>query len=744
MLASKGIKVADDRTISPCALDQVDAAQAARFGGKACALAVLNRADIRLPKSLVLGIEAYQDFLVRSGLDQIIAEILSRKSLDDMRWEEIWDLALTIRNRFLRQKSSAWLKNLVAEIIAAFPGGSELALRSSAPGEDSRVASHAGLHESHVGLQGAEAVEDALIRVWSSLWSDRALLYRKELGLNPAESAMAVLIQECIRGECSGVAFSMDPTDASRSVIEAVPGMNESLVDGSTPPARWLLDAGTGRILETQPGPWDMAHDGFPREEEVQRVWSLSRRCSDIFQAPQDVEWTLRDGELFCLQSRPITTGTVQSAPWEADDRRPWYLSLHRSFENLRALRREVEDDLLPELEQEHAALAGVDLDALTNARLAEELRTRRETMQRWRDIYWAKFIPLAHGVRLLGMVYNDALRPDDPYAFTALLTGGRLEAVQRNQALEALAGLIREDAALRRSLEQGMLPGELAAGNRFSEVFATFVQRHGALLCSTAWCTEGERGLTSLLLAMAAEPSRSDPGRGDTRKKQFESDTNGPEHFGRQPISQAELEQRFLAAFPDSKKEFAIQVLELGRAAYQIRDNDNMALGRIQGELIRGVDEAQRRLQVRTDPELTAALALIPQDYLDAGSPTGRSSSKAAEARSSGARTLFGQPAGPGLARGPARVIREPGDLFAFQRGEVLVCEAMDPSMSFVVPMAAAIVEARGGMLVHGAIIAREYGLPCVTGVVDATDHLRNGDRILVDGYSGLVALQG
>ncbi|WP_161794760.1 PEP/pyruvate-binding domain-containing protein [Desulfonatronum thioautotrophicum] len=733
----------EDRTIPPCALDGVDPTQAARFGGKACALVVLSRADIRLPKSLVLGIEAYQDFLVRSGLDQTIAELLSRKSLDDMRWEEIWDLALTIRNRFLRQKSSAWLENLVAEIIRAFPSGSELALRSSSPGEDSRVASHAGLHESHVGLQGAEAVEDALIRVWSSLWSDRALLYRKELGLNPAESAMAVLIQECIRGECSGVAFSMDPTDESRSVIEAVPGMNESLVDGSTPPARWLLDAGTGRILETQPGPWDMAHDGFPREEDVQRIWNLSRRCADIFQAAQDVEWTLRGGELFCLQSRPITTGTAQSAPWEAEDRRPWYLSLHRSFENLRALRREVEDELLPELEQEHAALADVDLDALTNARLTEELRTRLETMQRWREIYWAKFIPLAHGVRLLGMVYNDALRPDDPYAFTALLTGSRLEAVLRNQALEALAGLIRDDALLRRSLEQGMLPGELEAGNRFAEVFATFVQRHGVLLCSTAWCTEGERGLISLLLAMAAEPPRTDSGGDDTRKRQSGSDTNGHEHVGSQAMPQADLEQEFLAAFPDAKKDFAIQVLELGRAAYRIRDNDNLALGRIQGELIRAVDKAQRRLQVRTDSELTETLARIPEDYLDAGSPTGRSSPKAAEGISSGARTFFGQPAGPGLARGPARVIREPGDLFAFQRGEILVCEAMDPSMSFVVPMAAAIVEARGGMLVHGAIIAREYGLPCVTGVVGAPYQLQNGDRILVDGYSGRVALQ-
>src|SRR5690606_1032544 len=90
--------------------------------------------------------------------------------------------------------------------------------------------------------------------------------------------------------------------------------------------------------------------------------------------------------------------------------------------------------------------------------------------------------------------------------------------------------------------------------------------------------------------------------------------------------------------------------------------------------------------------------------------------------------RQLVGQPAGPGYARGVARVARKREDLFLFRSGEILVCDAVDPNMTFVVPLAGGIVERRGGMLIHGAIIAREYGIPCVTGIPDAVHRIRTG----------------
>ena len=80
--------------------------------------------------------------------------------------------------------------------------------------------------------------------------------------------------------------------------------------------------------------------------------------------------------------------------------------------------------------------------------------------------------------------------------------------------------------------------------------------------------------------------------------------------------------------------------------------------------------------------------------------------------------RQLVGQPAAPGLQTGRVRRVRTAQDLGRFQAGEVLVCDTIQPMMTHLVPLAGAVVERRGGMLIHGAIIARELGIPCVNGV--------------------------
>ena len=202
------------------------------------------------------------------------------------------------------------------------------------------------------------------------------------------------------------------------------------------------------------------------------------------------------------------------------------------------------------------------------------------------------------------------------------------------------------------------------------------------------------------------------------------------------------QLYQNYIDSFEDDQQNWAQELLELARSSYQLRDDDNIYLGRIEAQLLVAVQEAKRRIANRTDGQNAKILRQVLEE-VDFGTESKKSVPAAtASGDTFHARQLIGQPAGPGIAKGKARVVRRHSDLADFKHGEVLVCDAVDPNITFVVPLATAVVERRGGMLIHGAIIAREYGLPCITGIPDATTLIRTGEEITVDGYLGIVTL--
>ena len=229
---------------------ELDPGVAARVGGKATALAAMARAGIAVPPFVAVATDAYEGYLDATGLRADIAWELERKDPADMRWEELWDAALRIRGRFLATPLPEELRAALAEPLAARFADAAVVVRSSAPGEDSAGASFAGLHESYVNVRGAQAILEHVRLVWASLWSDAALLYRRELGLDTRRSVMAVVVQEVAVGERSGVAFSRHPDDEELALVEAVHGLNQGLVDGVVEPDRWTLRRRDGAVLE--------------------------------------------------------------------------------------------------------------------------------------------------------------------------------------------------------------------------------------------------------------------------------------------------------------------------------------------------------------------------------------------------------------------------------------------------------------------------------------------------------------
>jgi phosphohistidine swiveling domain-containing protein len=710
-------------------LGELTAPDLPRAGGKAVALGRLARGGLTIPDGLCVTTGAYDRYLDETGLRQRLPLLLERKAFGEMRWEELWDLGLRVRNLFL---VTPLPEALAAELTAALSGrfaGVPVTVRSSAPAEDSAAASFAGLHDTFVNVLGPPAILDRLRLVWASLWSDRALLYRQELGLDPRSSAMAVIIQELVVGECSGVAFSRCPGRERLAVIETVWGLNQGLVDGDVAPDRLLLDRRTGSVVETQsprreracrPAGSGVALQALSAHERVNPplsagqaglVWGALRQAEALFDTPQDMEWTLRGRRLFVLQSRPITTAAETGKGGE----RGWYLSLHRSFAALKELRRVIEEEWLPATTGLAAQLKAVDLTILGDAELAAAIGERRDALAAAEASYRELCIPMAHGIRLFGEVYNDRLRPADPFAFLQLLSGdGGLLAVQRNRALAELAAGLRKEPGQLAALRRGEAPtGAVAAA------LADFTGRFGELSWAVGSDRPGMGGMLALLLEMASPPAADKP--------------------LRSPADEAV----FLAAFAPDEQGYALELLEIGRASYRLRDNDNLAIGQLTACLEAARAEAAARLAVRDVPVLAGLVApargRVPRRIAPAVAGTSR---RAVAGMRLSARQLVGQPAGPGLVSGLARVIRQPADLAAFRSGEILVCDAVDPNMTFVVPLAAGIVERRGGMLIHGAIIAREYGLPCVTGVPEAVSLIATGDRLTVDGFLGVVII--
>jgi pyruvate,water dikinase len=417
----------------------------------------------------------------------------------------------------------------------------------------------------------------------------------------------------------------------------------------------------------------------------------------------------------------------------------------------LSALADRVAGELIPALESEGARLASHDLAACADAELAAALRERAESLRRGKDIYWDEFIPLAHGVRQLGRYYADAVRPDDPYEFVGLLKSVDMLASRRNQAMADLAERLRGNARLVQAVSDARVAladadatmwremleplRELPSGPGFLDAFDALAAGFMDVMYGTERLLDRPDLLLHTLLELA-EVAPRDAG-------------SAALHQG---VGRSGLEQRLFDAIGPARRDEAAEVLRIGRVSWRLRDDDNLLLSRVESQLNRAVAMALDRLRAagrlrreprRTDdmvPALATALT-DPDAVLDL--PAATPDDARVEILSQDTpRQLIGQPASPGLASGRVCRITAGEDIGRFRAGNVLVCDAIQPMMTHLVPLAAAVVERRGGMLIHGAIIARELGIPCVNGIARAVEQLRDGDLVTVDGHLGIVTV--
>lgn len=182
-------------------------------------------------------------------------------------------------------------------------GAERVAVRSSGVAEDGANDAWAGQMDSFLNVNKGELL-DKIQACFESSKSDRARAYAKERKINAGK--VAVIVQKMVPAQISGVAFSAHPVtgDLNQIIIEAVKGLGEKLVSGIATPDTYVVDKKNQTIIEKHlPG----KEQSLP-EARLQEISRMIIKIEELFGFPVDVEWAYSDGQLFILQSRPITT----------------------------------------------------------------------------------------------------------------------------------------------------------------------------------------------------------------------------------------------------------------------------------------------------------------------------------------------------------------------------------------------------------------------------------------------------
>ncbi|MXP23555.1 pyruvate, water dikinase [Gordonia sp. HNM0687] len=771
-----------------------------RFGGKAAGLAELRRIGLAVPVGF------------------IVADVSQPETLE-----------AAVR-RFTAMRAA---------------GATPVAVRSSAVGEDGDSHSFAGQYDTVLGVDTEAAFLAAVQHCAASVHSRRASSYGGE-----HHATMNVVVQQMIDARAAGVVFTADPTSGRRDlvVVDAVAGLGDALVDGSTSPEHIILDHSGTPILH------EVATQQVLVDAEIDDVVSGALRAAQHWGRPMDLEWAIdRAGRLWWLQARPITTlpgdltemdspvaganhvytrcniGEMMPGAFcpltasvsgfaidyamqmiqvvaraQPNYEQPWlqvgYFSGHM-FLNLTEGTALSSGILGNSLEQFSTSICGRVIDELEPAPPQPFLRKLTNTIRLSThalsvgpavgrlDEQIAQFrVPAGDDPRLILRELESGVEQYCDVTLTHVRSSSRaavaanvLESVLIRQALEQgrteddgraeanrlLAGAADVESAIMLAELDAVvhtIAADAAGANRFrraapdaavTDLRATpsaagialqqFLSRHGHRgyreLCmrDPSWADDpaGLGAMMQVMLRSARDGAARRP------------DTSNPEPTSRTIRLLARLAQRGARGREETKSKMALMAYRLKRGYHHLGEVLS-ATGRLpdadlvfffdRSELSQVVGSGDITELVQRAGKRREALAFqqaLDFDDVSVGRPTPRVT---APPRGATGDRLVGRPAGRGTVEGVVRVAKTIADARDVERGDILVAPVTDVGWTPYFTVIAALVTDIGSSVSHGAVVAREYGLPCVVNTLVATQVLTTGDRVRVDGDRGVV----
>ena len=301
-------------------------------GGKGANLGELTQAGIPVPPGFVVTSKTYDKFMRDTGIFSKVMDILDQVDINNTK--ELQEAAEKIKAIIIETPIPDGISTYITEAYNQLServgeeDGADVAIRSSATAEDLPEASFAGQQDTFLHVQGLDNVIEYVRKCWASLFEARAIFYREENNFEHSQVYIAVVVQQMVDSDKAGVMFTVNPsTGENIALIEGSWGLGESVVSGSVTPDNYAVDKETNEILNVtisdkktmftnEEGgtsiqvdvPEDLRKERVLSDEELLELVAMAKRVEGHYGKPQDTEWAFHDGNLFLLQSRPITT----------------------------------------------------------------------------------------------------------------------------------------------------------------------------------------------------------------------------------------------------------------------------------------------------------------------------------------------------------------------------------------------------------------------------------------------------
>ena len=308
-------------------------------GGKGLNLSKLGTIKATMPPGFIVNTNAYKKFIEKSSYHDQLIDLFSK----NIKPKDVLNHSKELKSLIIKSTFPEYIKKEIKEVFDEinnnFKKKNSFAVKSSATIEDSKTFSFAGQAETFLNNKNFDEILLSIKNCWSSLFSPQALLYllqmkKKGIDFSLSNIRMAVIIQEMINSEVSGVLFSSNVLDnnTTQMLINATWGIGETVTDNLIIPDMIILNKNEFKIIRYDIGKKERKSIQNPNgsgtiliendlqsrsvcsltDKQIHQLFDLGLKLENEFNYPQDIEWAIQNDVIYVLQTRPITTLLVK------------------------------------------------------------------------------------------------------------------------------------------------------------------------------------------------------------------------------------------------------------------------------------------------------------------------------------------------------------------------------------------------------------------------------------------------